>query len=214
MIVLNLGGSLPWGFPRGLPIFLGPYADSESYYYKQIDQVLKVNIKLSGDYKHWRTQGPKDPRTQGFKDQEPEDWRPKDWGPDNVRSSVSLSFMTEMQLVSMFLCQCVTVDYSEDQKIGEQFEIALSATNNAFGVHSDHIQDIAMSQARSIGIDSLTVQLCFDCYCATQLSTLWVFGFPVLRSLGLLVSQNYLTLEGFPRGLPRLLSSMNLTVVI
>ena len=36
----------------------------------------------------------------------------------------------------------LTVDYSEDQKIGE---IALSATNNAFGVHSNHIQDIAMS---------------------------------------------------------------------
>ena len=36
----------------------------------------------------------------------------------------------------------LTVDYSEDQK--SQI-IALSAINNAFGVHCDHVQDIVVS---------------------------------------------------------------------
>ena len=34
------------------------------------------------------------------------------------------------------------VDYSEDQR---SQKIALSAINNAFGVHSDHVQDIVVS---------------------------------------------------------------------
>ena len=59
-----------------------------------------------------------------------------------------------MQIVSRLsrsVCVCkpgfakLTVDYSEDQR-GQR--IALSAINNAFGVHSDHIQDIVVSQAR------------------------------------------------------------------
>ena len=36
----------------------------------------------------------------------------------------------------------LTVDYSEDQR---SQKIALSAINNAFSVHSDHIQDIVVS---------------------------------------------------------------------
>ena len=51
-------------------------------------------------------------------------------------------------LETLALCVCksdfakVTVDYSEDQR---NQRIALSAINNAFGVHSDHVQDIAVS---------------------------------------------------------------------
>ena len=36
----------------------------------------------------------------------------------------------------------LTVDYSEDQR---SQKIALSAINDAFGVHSDHVQDIVVS---------------------------------------------------------------------
>ena len=36
----------------------------------------------------------------------------------------------------------LTVDYSKDQR---SQKIALSAKNNAFGVHSDHVQDMAVS---------------------------------------------------------------------
>ena len=36
----------------------------------------------------------------------------------------------------------LTVDYSENQR---SRKIALSAINNAFGVHSDHVQDIVVS---------------------------------------------------------------------
>ena len=36
----------------------------------------------------------------------------------------------------------LTVDYSEDQR---SQRIALSAINNAFGVHSNHVQDIVMT---------------------------------------------------------------------
>ena len=36
----------------------------------------------------------------------------------------------------------LTVDYSEDQR---SQRIALSAINNAFGLHSDHVQDIVVS---------------------------------------------------------------------
>ena len=36
----------------------------------------------------------------------------------------------------------LTVDYSEDQR---SQKIALSAINNAFGVHSDHVQGIVVS---------------------------------------------------------------------
>ena len=43
--------------------------------------------------------------------------------------------------VQAWLCK-LTVDYSEDQ-ISQR--IAVSAVNNAFGVHSDHVQDIVVS---------------------------------------------------------------------
>ena len=59
---------------------------------------------------------------------------------------------------SVCVCVCkpgfakLTVDYSEDQR---SQRIALSAINNAFGVHSDHVQDIVVTKARSTGTDSL-----------------------------------------------------------
>jgi len=46
----------------------------------------------------------------------------------------------------------------------------LSAINSAFDVHSDDVQDIAMSQARSIGTYSLCTCI-LTAYCATQPST-------------------------------------------
>ena len=73
-----------------------------------------------------------------------------------------------MQIVS----RLSRFDYSENQR---SQRIALSAINNTFGMHSDQVQDTAMSQACSIGIDSCI----FNCYNATQPSRLWV-----LRSLG------------------------------
>ena len=52
----------------------------------------------------------------------------------------------EMQIVSRlsrFVCANLALqDYSEDQK---SQRIVSSAINNAFGVHSDHVQDIAVS---------------------------------------------------------------------
>ena len=53
-----------------------------------------------------------------------------------------------MQIVSRlsrFVCPGfakLTVDYSEDQR---SQRIAMSVINNAFGVHSDHVRDIAVS---------------------------------------------------------------------
>ena len=51
-------------------------------------------------------------------------------------------------VVKCVLCVCkpgfakLTVDYSEDQR---SQKIVLPAINNAFGVQSDHVQDIAVS---------------------------------------------------------------------
>ena len=53
-----------------------------------------------------------------------------------------------MHIVSLALCVCkpgfakLTVDYSEDQR---SQKIVLPAINNAFGVQSDHVQDITVS---------------------------------------------------------------------
>ena len=56
--------------------------------------------------------------------------------------------MNANSLKTFSVCVCkpgfakLTVDYSEDQR---SQRIALSAINNTFGVHSDHVQDIAVS---------------------------------------------------------------------
>ena len=53
-----------------------------------------------------------------------------------------------MHIVSLALCVCkpgfakLTVDYSGDQR---SQKIVLPAINNAFGVQSDHVQDITVS---------------------------------------------------------------------
>ena len=63
--------------------------------------------------------------------------------------------------------------YSEDQKI------ALSAINNAFGVHSD---DIVVSYTLSTSTDSLYSCILTATASATQPSRIWVLGSPVLGS--------------------------------
>ena len=66
-----------------------------------------------------------------------------------IRTVIDPRVKGQMQIVSalcvVMVCKPgfakLTVDYSEDQR---SQRIALSAVNNAFGVHSDHVQDIVL----------------------------------------------------------------------
>ena len=61
------------------------------------------------------------------------------------RSKGQRSNANSLEILTLCVCKLgfakLTVDYSEDQR-GQR--IALSAINNAFGVHSNHVQDIAV----------------------------------------------------------------------
>ena len=115
--------------------------------YRRLRTDCKPGTVLVGDYKH-RIRDPGGSRTQG---------------PENILSSnlrlyrcrsLSPHWYTQGSKVkcksprdSLPLCVCkpgfakLTVDYSEDQR---SQRIALCAINNAFGVQTDHIQELCM----------------------------------------------------------------------
>ena len=59
----------------------------------------------------------------------------------NVNSLQTLSLCVSDGVQAWF-CKTESIDYSEDQR---SQKIALSAINNAFGVHSNHVQDIVVT---------------------------------------------------------------------